>query len=240
MSNFVEIILPCYNPSPNWAKNVVSSYLTLVNFYPSIQFGLVIVNDGSSNFINEQDLTEIKNQIVNFKWVSYPVNMGKGYALRQGVLASSAPYILYTDIDFPYEAESMRLVLQELLNDKCDIVAGSRGETYYDKVPKVRIVISKVLRFFNRTFLNMKVNDTQCGLKAFNTRGKNLFLQTTINRYLFDLEFIYLASNTSNVIIRPLEVSLKPGIIFSKMNFKILRSELASFFSIVSKHFFKS
>ena len=83
----------------------------------------------------------------------------------------------------------------------------------------------------------MKIYDTQCGLKAFNQKGKNIFLETTINRYLFDLEFVYLASNAEDIKIIPVNVQLKPGVVFSKMNFKVLRSELMSFIGIVRKHY---
>ncbi|MFN8414789.1 MAG: glycosyltransferase [Cytophagaceae bacterium] len=237
MAISIDIVLPCYNPGAAWSQNIVDSFQELVNIHPDVKFGLIIVNDGSNKKIQEDDLQKIRNTVECFNWIGYIENKGKGFALRKGVQLSEATYILYTDIDFPYEIQSVSSIINTLLKDDVDIIAGSRGEAYYEKVPFVRIMISKVLRFFNRTFLNMKIYDTQCGLKAFNQKGKNIFLETTINRYLFDLEFVYLASNAEDIKIIPVNVQLKPGVVFSKMNFKVLRSELMSFIGIVRKHY---
>lgn len=71
----------------------------------------------------------------------------------------------------------------------------------------------------------MPVTDTQCGLKGFNALGKVAFLQTTINRYLFDFEFIYRICHQQNLQFRTVDVQLKENVQFSKMRVKILLQE---------------
>ena len=99
----------------------------------------------------------------------------------------------------PYEEKSLLEVARLLTSENADVVAGVRADTYYEGVPADRRRISRFLRWMLRTFLGVKVTDTQCGLKGFNQKGREIFLQTTINRFLFDLEFIFLASNDKQI-----------------------------------------
>ncbi len=96
-----------------------------------------------------------------------------------------------------------------------------------------RKLLSKAFRFFVKRILKMPVTDTQCGLKAFNKRGKEKFLGTTINRYLFDFEFIYEACKDKSLTIQPVQVQLKENVIFSKMKLKIIFQETLNLIRIL-------
>ncbi|MBK9190506.1 MAG: hypothetical protein IPM77_02840 [Crocinitomicaceae bacterium] len=83
-----------------------------------------------------------------------------------------------------------------------------------------------------KTFLRLPTDDSQCGIKGFNKKGADVFLDTKIDRFLFDLEFIKLASKRKlNVQIA--EVELKPNIVFSKVSFKILFRESLNFLKVL-------
>ena len=96
-------------------------------------------------------------------------------------------------------------------------------------------MVSKILqRFIKILFPSLPVSDTQCGLKGMNEKGKNIFLQTKINRYLFDLEFI-LYSSKNHLKIRAIPVELREGIVFGRMNYKILLHESKNLWNILRK-----
>ncbi len=234
----IDIILPCYNPPKNWEKVIVHNYDKLVKLLHQYQINIIIVNDGSSHNTTQDHIEYLTENIQSFIYISYKENRGKGYALRKGVEKSTAKYVIYNDIDFPYTTDSICNIFTRLTRN-VDIVVGNRGETYYKDVPTVRIVISKLLRTFNKLFLGMNISDTQCGLKGFNENGRKIFLQTTINRYLFDLEFVYLSSNNKDILIKPVNVTLKEGVVFTRMNIKILKQEGLAFTKLVIKHFVK-
>ncbi len=162
-------------------------------------------------------------------------NAGKGFSLRRGVEASSARFQVYTDIDFPYEIASMTSMIGILKDEKADVIAGSRDTKYYSGVPPFRRFISRALRGVLRHVLRMKITDTQAGLKGFGSRGKEIFLRTRINRFLFDLEFIFLASRESGLTLLPFPVSLRPGTRFSKMRPGIFIHEGFNFLIIFAK-----
>ena len=104
-------------------------------------------------------------------------------------------------------------------------------------MPPGRKFISKILRTGSKNILRLKISDTQCGLKGFNKKGKNIFLKTTIDRYLFDLEFIFLVSRQKEVSMIPVEIELRENIQFSSMRTGILLSEGFNFLKIFFKSF---
>ncbi len=228
--NCLSLVLPCFNPPKNWEINVVNTVLEIEKI-TGANIYLILVNDGSSKEILSEKINFIEKQISNFLLVDYPINHGKGYALRKGVEKVTHFPIIYTDIDFPYTEDSLMAVYNELLNEK-DVVLGHRGKEYYTKTPFIRKMVSKILRWFLKTFLRLPTDDSQCGIKGFNQKGAEAFLSTKINRFLFDLEFIKIASKRK-LNCQTVTVQLKPNIVFSKVNFKILATESINFMKVL-------
>ena len=227
----LDIILPAYNPLPGWEDIVIGRFQSLVKALPDVKIRLFIVNDGSQRLDENHSAGVIQEVIPDLQWISYKENRGKGYALRQGVKNSTADFVVYTDIDWPYTEESMIGVIRTLMGS-ADAVIGKRDENYYTHLPPARRRISRLLRSFNAKLLRLKVDDTQAGLKGFRKNIKDIFLSTTIDRYLFDLEFIYLISAKKEIKVIGYPISLRPGITFSKMNRKILFQEARNFLKI--------
>lgn len=225
-------MLPCYNPQPAWVERVVSQYAALQSTLAT-EIEIVLVNDGSTTEVADEDISNLRQVIPLFQYISYTQNRGKGHALRQGVAKASAPIVLYTDIDFPYSVDSIAAVYHCLQNEQADVAAGVKNNEYYAKVPPMRRYISKILRGMIGIFFSLPVTDTQCGLKGFNLKGKQVFLDTRIDRYLFDLEFIH-AAHKKGLEIMPIKVALNDFVVFRQMNYSLLFSEVVNFIKIVA------
>ncbi len=233
MRHSLDIIIPCYNPAPGWNNKIINSYKEICSLSDIAHINLILVNDGSVKGLHTADVDNLKNSIPNLSYITYSTNRGKGYALRKGVKTSKSDFCIYTDIDFPYTSESFKKIWNALANENADIVAGIKNDDYYNNVPPLRKLISKLLQFSTHSILRIKITDTQCGLKGFNKKGRIIFLQTTINRYLFDLEFIYLASKNKNIYLMPVGIEIKEGIQFSSMKPGILIIEAFNFIRIL-------
>ncbi len=229
----LDIILPCYNPIPNWAENIAACYGKLVQLAPDCTFRLIVVNDGSLRNVENKDVALLKSAIPNFEWVSYAENRGKGYAIRQGAALATAEHIVFTDIDFPYLEEDLLSMCEELKSKKSDLVLGIRTGNYYEKAPLYRVVISKILKIFIRFLLQTKVSDSQGGLKGFSQKGLAILKSTTIDRYLFDLELLKKASHEPGLEISSIPVTLKPHVVFAPIGLGILRREFINFLKIL-------
>jgi glycosyltransferase involved in cell wall biosynthesis len=187
---------------------------------------LTVVNDGSPRNVGPEQLERLRVLVPGVQVVDYTENRGKGHALRQGVQASDADFYLVTDADFPYTQASMHSVVACLLA-KGGIAAGNRDLGYYATVPAFRRWLSKSLRWMLRHLLRLQVTDSQCGLKGFDQAGRAVFLETTIDRFLFDLEFLLLAKG--RVKVTPVPVELRPGVVFSKVGWRVLATEGRNF-----------
>ena len=229
----LQVIVPCYNPPLDWETALVKRFSALqgVLLETSVQeVGLVVVNDGSKAHGAELNFTRLKQFLPQVDIVSYPQNQGKGFALRKGVAHVKADLYLVTDADFPYTLESMKEMVNQLIVHG-GVVAGNRDASYYETVPPFRKSLSQVFRWMLRNLLRQPIDDSQCGLKGFDNQGKAIFLQTTINRFLFDLEFLMLAKKQVN--IRPVSVVLREGVKFNKVGWKVLATEAANLFRLM-------
>jgi glycosyltransferase involved in cell wall biosynthesis len=226
----LSIVLPCYNPPLGWEKVVIDSVLSLEkNIGQTIE--LILVNDGSSKNVDSEKFEEINRSLHRVLVFEHNENKGKGQALRTGISHATGDFIIFTDIDFPYTEESL-LNVYSSLNSGMNVALGHRNSAYYKQTPTGRKLISKVLRFSLKSFLRLPTDDSQCGIKGFDGHGKEIFLQTTIDRFLFDLEFIKLISKRK-LKSQNVDVELKPGVVFSKVNMRILAKESLNFAKIL-------
>ena len=228
----LDLVLPCFNPLEGWEQVVLDAIEGLEANLPGVQIHLILVNDGSTKGVHPGQIERLKNTLPSFLYLENPENKGKGYTLRRGIGESQHPICIFTDIDFPYTLESLAAIYHRLATQEVDIAVGIKDAGYYQHLSPFRVFVSKGLRFLARTFLRISITDTQCGLKGFNAQGRKIFLETTIDRYLCDLEFIYLADRNSKIRMEPLPVQLKEGVEFSTVNLRILFWEGLNFLKI--------
>lgn len=223
-------MLPCYNPATRWVASVLKNAAALTERFPDDRFAFIVVDDGSPAKPTMAQMNALAAQGVEM--LTYVENRGKGYALRTGFAHVEAELYLFTDVDFPYELDSVSEVIEQLKAKRADIVVGVRDDSYYHHIPRRRRWLSKTIKSLNRVLFRVKIADTQGGLKGFNERGKSVFLQTTIDRFLFDLEFIKLASRHSELRLTALPVQLNHGVELTHFNLKALLRELNDYWLI--------
>jgi len=193
-----------------------------------------LVNDGSKSGIRQEDIQLLTEKIGGFTYIDSPVNQGKGGALRDAVRQTTGKWVIYTDADYPYLIANAVEMFRLLSSDTADVVVGVRDEQYYDQLPLGRKIFSLSLKVMNYLFFpQLKVKDTQSGLKGFNQKGKEVFLKTRIPAFLFDMEFLVLASKRPDIRIQWIYVQAREGIVFSTMRAKTILTELYNFISIL-------
>jgi len=228
----LEIVQPVFNPRDNWAEKYITHYQELQALFSNVNFRIIFVNDGSTKNFDDKIIQTLQEKIKDIKIVSYPENKGKGFAVRAGVAETTAPFVLYTDYDFPYEMICLRKAYDKLKTNS-DIVVGIRNEAYYTHLALKRKLVSKACNFLNKVFLKIPHTDTQSGLKGFSEKGKALMLKTTINQFLFDTEFVCMAYQNKNVKVTTIDVELREGVKFTRMSSKTILHETMNFASIL-------
>lgn len=231
----LSLILPCYNPQQGWERNIADAYAAFCGRVGGLAAELILVLDGASPAVTNEATQWLQQQVPALQVIRYAENMGKGYATRQGVARANGSIIIYTDVDIPYTIDSMCAVYECLASNAADVAVGVKDAAYYQHLSATRRFISRFLQLMIRTFLAMPVTDTQCGLKGFRAGVKPLFLATTINRYLFDLEFVRNCFAGKKYRVQPVPVTLNEQVHFSKMNYRILLPEMLNFIRLLFK-----
>lgn len=186
----LSIVIPAYNESERIIPTIGAVAYAVSNM--GIPWEMIISDDGSKDDTVEQ---VEKLNLANLTVVKAPKNMGKGNAVRQGMLAARGKYRLFTDADNSSPIEELSKLMSAL--EKGSAVAiGSRGLAESEVVGKsgLRALMSTVLNGIVKLGLRLPFADTQCGFKLFTDESATaLFGAQTIVGFSFDLEILYLA-----------------------------------------------
>ena len=237
-----DLILPFYKPHEGWLNHLLESVAALKQALNGRGSALrvILANDGSpKSCYPDEALDAIRAVADEFIFATYDVNHGKGYCLRHAVAQADGDIQIYTDGDFPFGWQCAAEAFDRL-NAGADVVMGVRGTDYGKALHPLRKLISKGVRRLNRFLLGMpeRYLDTQAGMKGFRGAGKQAFLDTTVDTFLFDTEFVLLAWDCG-LRIDTIPLTLRPGLSFSKMGWRVLFRELGHFLRIMPAHWFR-
>lgn len=217
----LALIIPAHRVEGGWLEQIqqdLNEFKALVGASVSVEACLVL--DG----VSAEEVELCKDQLQkDWSVFSLSENLGKGASLRHGFKLMKASYYMFTDNDFPYTAESMRDMLEQLM-ESGGVVFGRRTSGYRARLPFKRRLLSDGLRLFNRYILRLRHPDTQCGLKAFDEQGKDLALSTSSSGFAFDLELALLCRN-SKLSWTAIDIDERKGLRFSEMPVSLLRRE---------------
>jgi len=230
----LTIILPMYNPISYWETFLAHSLAKIADFFKDIPYKILVVNDGTTTNI-ENGINHLNQIYNNIEFISYKQNMGKGFAIRKGLQHSNSNYYIYVDWDFPFGEKAVYETYLLLKNSpNTNLVIGERNKEYYLSLPIFRRWMSRSLRAINYFILYFNNIDTQAGLKGLNNNTKNIFLTTTINSFIFELEFIKKVLKLK-LHISFLKVKPRTDIQFTNFGFVTLKKEIINFGKIIFK-----
>lgn len=202
----ISVIIPAYNSSEALDRNL--PYLKDYLISKESGYEVLIVDDGSTDNGSTKNVAE-KHEC---KYLTYPVNKGKGGAVRHGMLHAEGEVCIFTDADIPFESSAYDLILKSILVQDFDLVIGDRtleDSLYFTEIPNARKVGSDFYTFFVGRIITTGIFDTQCGLKGFKKKvAKEIFSVARINSFAFDVEVIYIALKR-NYTIRKIPVKLR-------------------------------
>src|SRR5690349_21586869 len=115
----LSVVMPVYNER-NTLQQVVDRVLVV-----PLDIELICVDDGSRDG-SRQILAKIEAQNPQVRVLLQPKNMGKGAALRRGIQESTGDFVIIQDADLEYDPAEYPLLLAPLIQDKADVVYGSR------------------------------------------------------------------------------------------------------------------
>jgi len=93
---YLSVIVPAYQEEERIAATLqtINAYLSKQNY----GYEIIVVNDGSKDRTAET-VRKLIPRIANLRLIDNKINHGKGYVVRQGMLAGRGQYRLFTDSD---------------------------------------------------------------------------------------------------------------------------------------------
>jgi glycosyltransferase involved in cell wall biosynthesis len=175
----LSVIIPIYNEE-QW----ISKLLARVQAVP-IRKEIIIVDDCSTD--GTRAILE-GLQAENIRVLFQPVNRGKGAALRVGIVQASGDVIVVQDADLEYDPAEYPRLIQPILDNRADVVYGSRfiGESHR-VLYFWHSVANTLLTTLSNMFTNLNLTDMETCYKVFRREVlQSLTLRS--NRFGFEPE----------------------------------------------------
>jgi glycosyltransferase involved in cell wall biosynthesis len=191
----LSIVIPAYNEEQRLPKTLelVGKWMRSRHF---LFCELLIVDDGSTDDTAAIVETYAKTNTC-VRLIRYPGNRGKGCAVRNGMLAASGEWILYTDADLSTPIGELDHLYEGAKKQNAAIAIGSRA------LDRSLVSVHQSAfreysgRFFNlimRLITGLKFDDTQCGFKLYQAAAANtVFSRQILDGFSFDVEDLYIA-----------------------------------------------
>jgi glycosyltransferase involved in cell wall biosynthesis len=157
----LSVVIPAYNE-----KDTIDEILRRVRAVP-IRKEIIVVDDFSTDGTREL-LREMEQRDGDLRVLYHERNQGKGAALRTGFRHATGQIVIVQDADLEYDPAQYLQLLQPIVEDRADVVFGSRfiGETH--RVLYFRhYLANRFLTFLSNVFTNLNLTDMEVCYKVF-------------------------------------------------------------------------
>ncbi len=193
---YLSVIIPAYNEERRILATLVSihEYLSRQTY----TWEILIVLDGPTDGTLDQIRDFVAEREV-IKWIDRKQNIGKGYTVREGMLAANGQIRLFTDADNSTDISHFGQ-MQTLFEKGYDVVITSRdakdapGAGQAVPQPSIKRLLGNTGNLFIQLVAVPGIWDTQCGFKAFTAEAaEQIFSVARIDGWGFDIEALALA-----------------------------------------------
>lgn len=176
----LSIIIPLLNEEEslqelhNWIVSVMKS-----NNY---SYEVIFIDDGSTD--KSWDIIEqLSSENPNSKGIRFLRNYGKSQALHAGFAKAQGDIVITMDADLQDSPEEIPGLIDMITNQQFDLVSGWKKKRYDSVFAKN--LPSKLFNWAARRISGVKLNDFNCGLKAYkNVVIKNIEVSGEMHRYI--------------------------------------------------------
>ena len=215
MPPYLSVIIPAFNEELRITETLSGVYAYLQK--QDYEWEVLVVIDGAQDntLARTQEFAAGRQHI---RWIDRKQNRGKGYTVREGMLAVTGSVRLFTDADNSISISNFDK-MAPLFRDGYDLVICSRhsrdvnGPLHDGPQSRVKRILRGAGNLFIQTVAVPGIWDTQCGFKAFSkSLVEQIFPVCEIDGWGFDVETLALARRLNyRMGIVPAQWSNRPG-----------------------------
>ncbi len=202
----LSVVVPAYKEAERIEETIDALHQHLATLIDPSDFEIVVVDDGSG------DGTAAAAQATGrATGILLPQNLGKGGAVREGMLAATGRTRVFLDADLAYGPPEVVRILGEV-EAGWDVVVGTRRDSRlvtHTSAGLVRDIGGRLVNLATHVLLLGQYRDTQAGCKGFRGDVADLiFSKTKLNGFSFDIEIFHLVERWRLTLV---EVPMSPA-----------------------------
>ena len=158
----ISVVIPLLNEKES-LRELTDALIDVMKSY-NFSYEIIFIDDGSSD--NSWDIIEeLSSKSQAIKGIKFQRNYGKSQALHAGFLKSQGKVVFTMDADLQDDPKEIPAMYDMIINDNFDLISGWKKKRFDSVIFKN--IPSKIFNFAARTTSGIKLNDFNCGLKAF-------------------------------------------------------------------------
>ena len=176
----LSIVIPLYNEDESIDELHSKIVSSLSN--SSLNYEIIFIDDGSSD--NSWNIIkDITKRVHNTRAIRFLTNYGKSMALSAGFKSTRGEVVVTMDADLQDDPNEILQLYNVLINDDYHIVSGWKKKRYDSVIFKN--LPSKLFNWAARLSSGVKLNDFNCGIKAYKSDViKEIKLTSGMHRYI--------------------------------------------------------
>jgi len=176
----LSIIIPLYNEDESlpelaaWVERVINAH--------GFSYEMIMIDDGSTD-ASWEVIESLRANNDNIKGIKFQRNYGKSAALNEGFKAAKGDVIITMDADMQDSPDEIPALRKMIIEDGFDLVSGWKKKRYDNTLTKN--IPSKLFNAAARKSSGIKLNDFNCGLKAYRKKVvKSIEVYGEMHRYI--------------------------------------------------------
>ena len=158
----ISVIIPLLNEEESLPE--LESWIRRVMNENKFSYEIIFVDDGSTDS-SWHIIKELSKNNDNIRALRFRRNYGKSPALNEGFKIAQGDVVITMDADLQDSPDEIPGLFDMIKNQGYDLVSGWKKKRYDSKFAKN--IPSKFFNFTTRLMTGIKLNDFNCGLKAY-------------------------------------------------------------------------
>lgn len=176
----ISVIIPLKDEAESLPE--LTSWIKKVMEANAYSYEVILIDDGSRDNSWEV-ISEIHAADERFKGIKFKRNYGKSAALNVGFREAKGDVVITMDADLQDSPDEIPFLYRKVMHEGYDLVSGWKKKRFDNVLTKN--IPSKFFNAVTRKMSGIKLNDFNCGLKAYtNDVIKNIEVYGEMHRYI--------------------------------------------------------